>query len=145
MAYPNPDDPYRYNPADDDIRRAARRDSEFQPDPELSEASTSNTKIALYALGAAIVLGFVFYGLNNSSMHEAGTTPPSKSAQSEPASPPPAPPGMRDVTPKANTNPGMTTGAARNQPTPPQSTNTGIDRPAPPPAGTNDNPPAAPK
>jgi hypothetical protein len=144
MAYPNPDDPYRYNPADDDSRRAARRDSEFQPDPELSEeASTSNTKIALYALGAAIVLGFVFYGLNNSSVHEAGTTPPSKSAQSEPASPPPEPPGMRDVTPKANTNPGMTTGAAPDRPTPP--TNPEVKRPAPPPAGTNDNPPAAPK
>lgn len=146
MAYPsNPDDPYRYKPADDDIRPAARRDSELQPDPELTEASTSSTRIALYALGAALVLGFVFYGLNNSSVHEAGTTPASQSAQTEPASPPPAPPGMRDVTPKANTNPGVTTGAARNQPTPPQPTDSEINRPAPPPAGTNDNPPTAPK
>ena len=143
MAYPNPDDPYRYNPADDDIRRAARRDSEFQPDPELPDASTSSTRIALYALGAAIVLGFVFYGLNNSSMHEAGTTPASQSAQSEPASPPAAPPGMRDVTPRANTNPGMTTGAAPDRPTPPA--NSDIKRPAPPPAGTSDDPPAPPK
>ena len=133
MAHPNPDDPYRYNPADDDIRRAVRRDNDLQPDPELSEGSASNTRIALYALAAAIVLGFVFYGLNNSSMHEAGTTPPSQSAQTQPASPPAAPPGMRDVTPKANTNPGVTTGA-------------GPDRPAPPPpAGTKDNPPTAPK
>ena len=143
MAYPNPDDPYRYNPADDDIRRAARRDSEFQPDPELPDASTSSTRIALYALGAAIVLGFVFYGLNNSSMHEAGTTPASQSAQSEPASPPAAPPGMRDVTPRANTNPGMTTGAAPDRPTPPA--NSDIKRPAAPPAGTSDDPPAPPK
>jgi hypothetical protein len=143
MASPNPDDPYRYNPADDDIRRAVRRDSELQPDPELSEAPTSSTRIALYALGAALVLGFVFYGLNNSSVHEAGTTPASQSAQSQPASPPPAPPGMRDVTPKADTNPGVTTGAARNQPTPP--TNTETNRQAQPPAGTNDDPPAAPK
>jgi len=148
MAYPNPDDPYRYNPADDDIRRAARRDSEFQPDPELPEASTSSTRIALYALGAAIVLGFVFYGLNNSSVQQAGTTPPSQSAQSEPASPPAAPPGMRDVTPRANTaspnsNPGTTTGAAPSRPTPPA--NIEPNRPAQPPAGTNDNPPAAPK
>jgi hypothetical protein len=142
MAYPNPDDPYRYNPADDDIRRAARRDSELQPDPELPDASTSSTRIALYALGAAVVLGFVFYGLNNSSMHEAGTTPASQSAQSEPASPPAAPPGMRDVTPRANTNPGVTTGAAPDRPPP---ANNDIKRPASPPAGTNDDPPTAPK
>src|ERR1700731_3375143 len=127
MAYPNPDDPYRYNPADDDIRRAARRDSEFQPDPDLPDASTSSTRIALYALGAAIVLGFVFYGLNNSSVHEAGTTPASQSAQSQPASPPAAPPGMRDVTPRANSNPGVTTGAAPERPTPPA--NSDIKRP----------------
>jgi hypothetical protein len=141
MAYPNPDDPYRYNPADDDIRRAVRRDSDLQPDPELSEGSASTTKIALYALAAAIVLGFVFYGLNNSSVHEAGTTPASQSAQNQPASPPAAPPGMRDVTPKANTGPGTTTGAAPNRPTPPTSPeNKG---PATPPAG--DSSPAAPK
>jgi hypothetical protein len=144
MAYPNnPDDPYRYDPAADDIRRAVRRDNELQPDPELSETPASSTRIALYALAAAIVLGFVFYGLNNSSVHEAGTTPASQSAQNQPASPPAPPPGMRDVTPKANTNPGVTTGAAPNRP--PQPNDTTIDRPAPPPAGTNDNPPAAPK
>jgi hypothetical protein len=134
MAYPNPDDPYRYNPADDDIRRAVRRDSELQPDPELSEGATSSTRIALYALAAAIVLGFVFYGLNNSSVHEAGTTPPTQSVQNQPASPPAAPPGMRDVTPKANTSPGTTTGAAPDRPATPTT----------PPASTN-NPPAAPK
>jgi len=144
MAYPNnPDDPYRYNPADDDIRRAARLDSELQPDPELAEASTSSTRIALYALAAAVVLGFVFYGLNNSSMHEAGTTPASQSAQTQPASPPAAPPGMRDVTPRPNTNPGTTTGAAPDKPAPP--TNLDVKGPTKPPAGTSDNPPAAPK
>jgi hypothetical protein len=143
MAYPNnPDDPYRYNPADDDIRRAARRDSELQPDPELAEGSASSTRIALYALGAAIVLGFVFYGLNNSSVHEAGTTPASQTAQTQPASPPATPPGMRDVTPRANTSPGTTTGAAPDRATPSATPeNKGA---AQPPAATN-NPPAAPK
>ena len=135
MAYPNPDDPYRYTPADDDIRRAVRRDSELQPDPELAEGSASSTRIALYALGAALVLGFVFYGLNNSSVHEAGTTPASQSAQTQPASPPASPPGMRDVTPRPNTSPGTTTGAAPDRSTPPTT----------PPAGTDGNPPAAPK
>jgi hypothetical protein len=142
MAYPNPDDPYRYNPADNEIRRDVRRDNELQPDPELSEGSASGTRIALYALAAAIVLGFVFYGLNNSSVHEAGTTPASQSAQTQPASPPATPPGMRDVTPKANTNPGVTTGAAPNR-TPPS--NPDVNGPTTPPSGTNNNSPAAPK
>jgi len=135
MAYPiNPNDPYP-NPADDEIRRAALRDGELPVDPELEEGSTSGGRIALYALGAALVLGVLFYGLNNSNMHQAGTTPASQSAQTEPASPPAAPPGMRDVTPRAtdslNTNPGTTTGAAPARPAPP--------------AGTTNAPPAPPK
>jgi len=143
MAYPNnPDDPYRYNPADDDIRRAVRRDNELQPDPELAAAPTSSARMALYALAAAIVLGFVFYGLNNSSVHEAGTTPASQSAQNQPASPPAAPPGMRDVTPRPNTSPGTTTGAAPDRSTPP-TTSPDNKGPATPPA--SDSPPAAPK
>jgi len=139
MAYPtNPNDPYRPDPADDDIRRAALRDNELQPDPELAESPASGSRIALYAVGAALVLGIVFYGLNNSSMHQAGTTPASQSAQTEPASPPAAPSGMRDVTPRAtdslNTNPGTTTGAAPTRPAPPTNT-------APPPATTTPSAP----
>jgi hypothetical protein len=136
MAYPiNPDDPYRTNRADDEISRPVLRDGELQTDPELEEGSTSGGRIALYAAGAAVVLGLLFYGFNNTSMHEAGTTPASQSAQTEPASPPAAPPGMRDVTPRAtdspNTNPGTTTGAAPTRPTPP--------------AGSTNTPPAPPK
>jgi uncharacterized protein HemX len=136
MAYPiNPNDPYRPNPADDEMRRASLRDGELQVDPELSEGSTSGGRVALYALGAALVLGLLFYGFNNSTTHQAGTTPASQSAQTEPASPPAAPPGMRDVTPRAadtlNNNPGTTTGAAPARPAPP--------------AGTPGTPPAPPK
>jgi hypothetical protein len=135
MAYPiNPNDPYRPNPADDEIRRAALRDDELQVDPEPVEGSTSGGRIAAYAVGAALVLGLLFYGFNNSSMHQAGTTPASQSAQTEPATPPPAPPGMRDVTPRAtdslNNNPGTTTGAAQSRPTPPAAIPT--TPPAPP-------------
>ena len=120
MAYErNPNDPYRTNLADDEYRRAARLDNELQPDPELSEGSASGAKVAMFAIAIALVLGAVFYGLNNTSVQNAGTTPAQNTAQS---SPPAAPPGMRDVTPRPNTEPGTTTGAA---PARPQTDNAG--------------------
>jgi hypothetical protein len=140
-----PDDPYRANLTDEEIRRQARfnsLDNELQPDPELREESTSGTKIAMFAVAVAVVLGALFYGLNNTSVNQAGTTPTSQTAQTQPASPAGAPPGMRDVTPKANnTEPGTTTGAAPAQPAaPPASKPTGqeIDRSAPPSDATGD-------
>jgi hypothetical protein len=120
MAYErNPNDPYRPDLADDEYRRAARLDNELQPDPELSEGSASGAKVAMFAIAIALVLGAVFYGLNNTSVQNAGTTPAQNTAQS---SPPAAPPGMRDVTPRPNTEPGTTTGAA---PARPQTDNAG--------------------
>jgi hypothetical protein len=120
MAYErNPNDPYRPNPADDPYRRAARLDNELQPDPELAEGPASGGKIAMFAIAVAVVLGAVFYGLNNSSIKQAGT---SSTAQNTTQAPPPAaPPGTRDVTPGANTDRGMTTGSAtaRTQMPPP--------------------------
>jgi hypothetical protein len=135
---PHPDDPYRsndlYRPSkpsrptlgDDDLRRAARLDNEMQADPELAEGPAGGGRIALFALGIAVLLGAVFYGLNNTSVHQAGTSstaqnaPPTTAQNAAPTSPPPAPPGMRDVTPRANTTPGTTTGAAPAQTSPPQ-------------------------
>ena len=114
MAY-NPNDPYRLNLTDDEIRRQARLnslDNEIQADPELAEGPASGAKIAMFAIAIAVVMGALFYGLNNTSVNQAGTTPATKTAQTQPANPA-APPGMRDVTPKANSQPGMTTGAAR--------------------------------
>ena len=35
----------------------------------------------MFALAIAVVLGAVFYGLNNTSVNNAGTTPPSQTAQ----------------------------------------------------------------
>ena len=135
MAY-QPNDPYRAGLTDDDIRRQARLnslDNELQPDPELAEGRASGSRIAMFAVAVAVVLGAVFYGLNNSSVDQAGTTPtaqnaaPSATAQNN-TQPPPAPPGMRDVTPRANTEPGVTTGAAPARPqTPPASAPTGQD------------------
>jgi hypothetical protein len=96
--------------------RPQRFDDGLQIDPELSEGRASGGKIALFAVCIALVLGAVFYGLNNSSVNQASTAPPAQTAQIEPATPP-SPPGMRDVTPKPNlqqpnTQPGTTTGAA---------------------------------
>lgn len=123
-----PNDPYRANRADDpyrtrdpirdlnddETRRQARLDNEFQVDPELAEGPASSGRIAMFAVAIALVLGAVFYGLNNSSINQAGTSPVAQNAA--PSSPPAAPPGMRDVTPRApNTEPGTTTGAAPMQ------------------------------
>jgi hypothetical protein len=132
MAYQrNPNDPYRPEFADDEIRRTERMDRELQADPELSEGPASGGKIAMFAVAIALVLGAVFYGLNNTSMNPAGTgttaTAPAaqSTAQNNPA--------VRDVTPRSNTEPGMTTGAAPAQPQqPPKSAPTGteVDRSA---------------
>ena len=120
MTY-NPNDPYRANLSDDEIRRQARMnslDNEIQADPQLAEGPASGAKIAMFAIAIAVVMGALFYGLNNTSVNEAGTTPSSQTAQTQPATPA-APPGMRDVTPKSNNQPGMTTGAAPPRPAAP--------------------------
>ncbi|MDB5577112.1 MAG: hypothetical protein JWR80_2288 [Bradyrhizobium sp.] len=117
MAYTNPDDPYRTNPAENDIRRQARLEGELQADPELAEGPASGGRVAMFAIAIAVVLGAVFYGLNNSTVNQAGTAPPTSTAQNtERTSPPAAPSGMRDVTPRNNMEPGTTTGAAPARP-----------------------------
>jgi hypothetical protein len=133
-----PEDPYRSTFARDELRNPAALDNELQPDPELAEGPASGSRIAMFAVGVAVVLGAVFYGLNNSSVEKAGTSPTAQNAS--PATPaqnpaPPQntaqtapPPGMRDVTPHANTQPGVTTGAAPTRPaTPPSAAPTGQD------------------
>jgi hypothetical protein len=131
-----PTDPYRPSLDTDGLRdeyrdRPQRFDEDLQIDPELAEGRASGGKIALFALCIALVLGAVFYGLNNSSINQASTEPPAQTAQTQPATPQ-APPGMRDVTPKPNSEPGVTTGAATNRPTPPSPSPSGteVDRSA---------------
>ena len=115
-----PNDPYRPNLADDEVLRAARRDADLQVDPELGEGPASSGKVALFAVAIALVLGAVFYGLNNSSTeNQASTTPTTQTAQQTAPANPAAPPGMRDVTPRNNAQPGMTTGAAPSKPAAP--------------------------
>jgi len=116
-----PDDPDRPIRAGDDLRDPARLDNKLQPDPELAEGPVSGGRMTVYAVGIAVVLGMVFYGLNNSPIHQAGTAPvaqnaaPASTAQNN-TQPAAAPPGMRDVTPRANDEPGLTTGSAANRP-----------------------------
>ena len=124
-----PNDPYRPGLSDDEYLRAARRDSDLQPDLELGEGPASSGKIALFAVAVALVLGAVFYGSNNTSTNQASNETPSQTAQTQPANPA-APPGMRDVTPRKNTEPGVTTGQAPSQPQPaPNQPQTAPDHP----------------
>ncbi len=138
-----PNDPYRDPAQGDDMRSAAQMDNDLQPDPELAEGRASGGRIALFAIGIALILGAVFYGLNNSNVEQARTAPPSQTAQTQPA--PPAAPQANTATNnnQPNSQPGVTTGAApTNRPTPPASGPTGseLDRSANPSAGQdNDN------
>ncbi|MBR0961612.1 hypothetical protein [Bradyrhizobium japonicum] len=114
-----PNDPYRPNLADDEYLRAARRDADLQADPELGEGPASSGRIALFAVAVALVLGAVFYGLNNTTTgNQASNEPASRTAQQTAPANPAAPPGMRDLTPRSNTEPGTTTGAAPTKPAP---------------------------
>ena len=142
MAYqPNPNDPYRAGLSEEEIRRQAHLnslDSELQADPALAESPPSGGKVAMFAVAIALVLGALFYGLNNTSVNQASTAPENRTAQTQPANPT-APPGMRDVTPRANTESGTTTGAAPSRPMPPAPSSTDMNKTTPP----ADNPPAS--
>ncbi len=112
--YRFPNDPYRSPLAGDNVRRQARLDNELQPDPELAEGPASGGRITVLAVAIAVIVGAVFYGLNNTPVHQAGTSSTAQNTAQD--SPPAAPPGMRDVTPRSNNQPGMTTGAAPAKP-----------------------------
>ena len=93
-------DPYRSNLSDDDSGRAARLDDELQVDPELEEGPASSSKVALFAVAIALILGAVFYGLNNSTVNRADTTPPAQTAQQTA----PATPALAARNPEATDN-----------------------------------------
>ena len=110
-----------------DPRRSGRSDDRFGPsnpahedqiDPALQEGPVASSKVWLIAIAVAVILGAVFYGLNNTSVHEAQTEPPAQTAQSQ------------TTAPKANSAPGTTTGSATAHSTPPQSSPQGseVDR-----------------
>jgi hypothetical protein len=140
-----PNDPYDVplsSLSDENRGQPQRFNEDLQIDPQLQEGRASTGKVVMFAVAFALILGAVFYGLNNTSVKEAQTTPPAQTAQTQNGGAPAAPPGMRDVTPRANnTEPGTTTGSATNRPTPPQSAPQGveIDNGAKQPSNGNDN------
>jgi len=124
--------------SDESARIAGRMDNRLQADPELAEGGVSGGRIAMFAIVVAVILGAVFYGLNNAPSDSASSsmTPPAQTTAAPQSTPkgdrsvaeeskPPVAPGVRDVTPY-NTAPGTTTGNAPQQPAPQQA----------PPAGT---------
>jgi hypothetical protein len=104
----------------EDIGRTSRLETDLQADPELTGGFASAPKIALFALGIALLLGAVFYGLNNSSVHPNGPSPTANNpapatAQNTTPTPPPA---AAPANPGANAKPGVTTGASPSQTSP---------------------------
>ena len=57
-------------------------------------------KVAMFAIAIAVVLGAVFYGLNNSTRQSGRHHAADVDGAEHQPSPPAAPPGMRDVTPE---------------------------------------------
>ena len=49
-----------------------------KPIPSLAEGSPSGGKVAMFAVAIAVVLGALFYGLNNTTVNQAGTSPTSQ-------------------------------------------------------------------
>jgi hypothetical protein len=114
----DPNYPNRSGLSDDKVGRPQRFDNDMQVDPQLQEGPASTSKFVVFAIGIAVILGAVFYGLNSTSVHEAQTPPPAQTAQTN---------NNPQVAPKANTQPGMTTGSATNNPTPPQNAPQGTE------------------
>jgi len=141
MAYEHdPNRPYQSDFPNDETQRKMRLDSDLQVDPELAEGPASGARIAIFAVAIALVLGVVFYGFNNSSMHPSNGP---ATAQNSTTSSPGTPDGVRNVTPGLNSGPGVTTGAAPSNPQRPSSgTPTGqeVNRSGNPPM-SNDNSP----
>lgn len=142
MANPiNPNDPFSPHTGDQPPNRPMRFEDGIQPDPELAEGRAGSGRIAMFAVAIVVLLGAVFYGLNNGAMNSADGTktatqsaPVNQDAQSKPPGPtnniadskPPVAPGVRDVTP-TNGEPGTTTGAAPARPQAPQAAPTGTE------------------
>ena len=101
-----PIDPYRSQSFRDDEYRGALPASTMNcsPIPNSPKVPPAAAGLRCSRSPSRVVLGAVFYGLNNSSINQAGTS--STAQNTSRRSPPAAPPGMRDVTPRANTAPG---------------------------------------
>ena len=134
----NPNDPFDPRRADEPYRRPAPLDNELQPDPELSEGPATGGRIAMFAITIAVILGAVFYGLNNSSINPAGTATTSTASQTATPANQSAPAAKQttDDQTKPQAAPNVTTGAAPAKPQQPAAAPTGqqVDRSGNPPA-----------
>jgi hypothetical protein len=109
----NPDDRFRFNLTDEGIRRQTRVEDELQADPELAEGPASGSRIAIYAIAIAVIVGTLFYAMNNTPIEQAGTSSTVQNTAQTPAATPDA--GRANGS-APNSAPGMTTGAAPAQP-----------------------------
>ena len=75
-----PEDPFRSGLSDDDFNRTSRYDRDLPPVDRDFDGGPSGGKVALFAVGIALILGAVFYGLNNTSTHQATNPPPAARA-----------------------------------------------------------------
>ncbi|WP_298255383.1 hypothetical protein [Bradyrhizobium sp.] len=89
----------------DDRRSPAELDNDLQVDPEMAEGPASHTRITLFAIGIAVVLGIVFYGLNHSSTQQQASTMPIHT-NSQPGTTTGAAPAKPQTPSPASTNPG---------------------------------------
>lgn len=105
---PSSKNPYR-SERGDEIDRAVRSDSKLQPDPILQEGRPSSSRTTLLAIAVAVILGLVFYGLNDSNFRRSSTAPPIQTTQSK--------------SPAPNSQSGVTTGSAASHAAKPQSSN----------------------
>jgi hypothetical protein len=129
MVYqPNPNNPHRATRGEEKMQPQTHLnnpDDLLQADPQLAEGPASGAKVAMYAIAIAIVLGGVFYGLNNRTVNQA-TTPSQTAQQVQPANPA-APAGTGDGASPADAEPATTGAATTNRPTPPSSKPTGTE------------------
>ena len=139
-------DPYGSDNTNDDLlrRRAARLDSELQPDPELAEGRAGGGRIALFAIAIIAIIGVVFYGLNNPSVAPTSTAQTTTTA---PVSPPAPASGQTtgSATPSPTSPPAASTPPAINQPADNSPSGTTNMTPAPSPSNggtTQSGPPA---
>ncbi|MEW6769367.1 MAG: hypothetical protein AB1342_15185 [Pseudomonadota bacterium] len=105
----NQNDPYE---SDAEIRRRGQRrfDEDMQADPELAEGAASAGRMGLFAIAILVILGAVFYGLNNPSIAPTSTAQTTGSATSTQTSPPPAssPPATGQSGNNGSASPSMT-------------------------------------
>ncbi len=108
----NPGNPYdRNQPKEptrtyiDDRRSPAEADNDLQVDPEMAEGPASNMRVTLFAIGVAVILGVVFYGLNHSSTQQQASTVPVHT-NSQPGTTTGSAPAKPQAPSPAATNPG---------------------------------------